>query len=106
MINQKQMQLIQKLLEKTRKQEIHWKETETVEEFQISFPSSSVRISGSGEKIVLGIFNEEGTIIDVIRENELFTQETNQSLIELLHLARRDALNADKILDKIIASLK
>ena len=98
--------LIPKLLERTQRGEISWQETADESRFLFSSAEYSIAVahdSGSSytyETFELSVINERGITIDSlsIRAN----LEESIELAELYASAKRRALGADEILDKVL----
>jgi len=105
------------LHEKTKRGEIKWEETENAKEFQVAFPTYSIRI-GSQEGqyglpvYYLKIFNQEGKLIEEIGQDELgagvypIGPGPGARMQELYELARRIAMRVEEALDSILSELE
>ncbi len=100
--------LIEKILEKTNKEEIKWNMALFDEdEFQTSFPNQTVGIQktmdfGGNEYITLKIYNMKGVLIDEFGGETTFDKD---NLNNLFHIVRRKILGLDNAVDDILDNL-
>ncbi len=113
----KSTQLLLKLLEKTKRGDIQWNETEIEGTFQAAFPAYSVRISSEAEPgkalsdYFLKIYNQEGKQIEEISQYTVAddlnsSYEAGQKLQELYEMARRIAMHVEEALDNLLLELE
>jgi hypothetical protein len=110
----KYKQLIERLLAKTDKNELDWKEAALPNTFQVSFADYSVTIretpNNKGDvDYYISILNSEGETVDSVSDVHLDgTQGAGyyfRSMGELFQNARRQALGVDKALNQILDEL-
>jgi hypothetical protein len=127
MSDQRLATIIIKLLEKTRRGEINWEETNVNGSFQASFPAYSVIITSKGNRrtlfdvaasitgasqitvdYILAIFNQNGKLIDEVTDVDLndILPESYEIMKELYEGARRVALKYDQALDDLLRALE
>ncbi len=102
-------EIIEKLLEKSRKGEAEWQDTYTEDRFAIYLPDSSMTIQGVegpfGEDwFRFSILNERGTVVDSVEIRG--STEHHEKASELYVLARRKALAVEERLDSIFQELE
>lgn len=98
--------LVDRLLEKTEAGAQHWRQTPVENEYSTSFPKYSI-VLGGGKQFYLRIHGPDGKFIDGIAEHDLAQTLLggDDKLKRLYTLARRDALDVDKALDELLASI-
>ncbi|SRR6266404_7848748 len=114
MAYEKYQRLVQKLLERTDKNELQWKETASPETFQVSFSNYSLTLSeqtsGSGPSdFVVTIINSAGDLVDSFSDvllDEGHGATYYRSMGELHQKARRQALGVDQAIDEILDDLE
>lgn len=94
--------LVARLLDKTRAGEIAWRESARPGEYSVSFPNSSIGIVNDKGHCLVRVYNEAGLLIDetLVKRNPSLEQ-----LMDLLHLARRQALRVDETLQELLKEL-
>ena len=108
---EKLLELVQRLLAKTKTGETRWERTVWPDAFQTSFPNYVVRISAreNERSYVISILNEVGTVIESADDADLEAAGSDLIVIgimaELYGLARRDALGVDAVLDSLLSEL-
>jgi hypothetical protein len=121
MQSEKYGQLIDKLAVKTDRREIKWKEGVLPNSFQASFPRQSIVLSRMSlcdpeevapefrnrHEYIISIVNEFGTTVDEISNFDLEGKNARYwSIVEDLYkTARRQALDAEKVLDELLSEL-
>ena len=99
--------LIHKLLERSKEGKVEWEATAVEGVYQAAFPHYSVKVysepSQEGMDYVLQIADEEGVVIDEVRDTD-FSGEYN-NMRELFNCARSSGLGLDRALDSILAAL-
>jgi len=113
MAHPKMAPLIVKLRERTAAGSVAWEPTTRKDVFQASFPGYSVKISQepspshAGLDVKVSIFNEEGALVDEVRDEELrdALPASFQLLIELYEMARGKAMGVDGAIDSILGEL-
>lgn len=119
------VRLVDKLFEKTKNNDLKWEVTEKETEFQVGFPESVIRISKEKKSKksynsydtnpdipyegVIKIFNENGTLIEEITPMTyvgLDSEYMEWRVIDLYEMARRQALNVESEIDKILNTLE
>ncbi len=110
MRSEKYRQLIDRLITKTDRRELAWKEGVYPDSFQVAFPNYSLTIiqrQDDRDEIFLemSIINSDGYTIDRFSEFDL-EQDYHNKLYGLYHEARRQALGVDKALDDILIALE
>jgi hypothetical protein len=101
--------LVERLHEKTKARAIAWGETPN-ESFQASFAHYTVELSREGADVFLGIYNEEGRILESVSDEMIKTQpglaRQGIMLYDLYAMARRTALGSDEAIEDLISSLE
>jgi hypothetical protein len=97
--------LISRLLDRTRSDDLSWKESNNDDAFILNFPDSSIEIDYyiSDDSYGVCIYNDSGKVIDSNRYAP--TNLEYYKLQELYRIARRKALNVDETIDGILARL-
>jgi hypothetical protein len=73
---------------------------------------AGVKIQMDEREVALGILNDRGHIIERIslpaRENQVFTpdRDTHQSLLNIFHSARRQAMHVDEAIEALLEQLQ
>ncbi|MGA2740849.1 MAG: hypothetical protein ABSG65_25855 [Bryobacteraceae bacterium] len=126
MTEEKVFELANRLLARTRAGTQHWEGSVSDQAFLTSFPKYSVKIGrvadadGENWLTVIWIYNEAGTEIEAVRQDELAEKLQGSRLLserlagpnvanllkELYDAARRSALNVEGALDDLLASLR
>ncbi|MCE1016644.1 hypothetical protein LU640_05030 [Pseudomonas monteilii] len=112
MSNAKIARLLELLIERTESGELEWEPTVKSDVFQANFPRYSVRILTTEAEIdidiVLQIINEEGLVVESVRDPQLngFVESAFLKMRALHESARRIAMGVDKALDEIIDFLE
>ncbi len=94
--------LVERLLAKTKAGEISWRESVRPGEYTASFPSSSVGIVFDNAGYRLRLYNDAGILID---ETPIKRVPALSQMMELLGLARRQALRVDETLQELLKEL-
>jgi hypothetical protein len=128
MASKKYGSLVRRLVDKTNRNELGWRESPMPEVYQVSFSRYSLKISEVQEarqdSYVISVLNSDGTVIDSFSDADLDvkpdqlglirTEFSNQLTVnipfsallrDLYQKARRQALGADKALDEILNEL-
>ena len=120
----RRLQLIDRVFEKTHKGEVNWEATVMENEFQISFPNYSIRITKEErqrthifdmepqavEVYILKIYDSSGTSIEEIdvsgfNLDGVKRQEYRQKLEKIYRQARIQAYNVEKAIDDLLQNL-
>jgi hypothetical protein len=113
MLPEKYGQIVDRLVARTSRREIEWRETAHPEQFQVSFPNYSLtlqqrtRRDGSVDYII-SIINASGTTVDTFTDEQVDATVGGkyfQAMGELFEQARRQALGADEALDQVLKEL-
>lgn len=104
--NQKLLEIIVRLLEKTNTRQLHWEITASDSKYLTSLPKYSVIISEEGEDYVLYITNpyQSNAIIERVADGELreIDPKAFVKMRNLYESARRNARGADQAVDDIL----
>lgn len=112
MSQDKNKQLVVRLLDRTRRSKIDWKDA--VEGgFQVSLSNNTIKLQKSqgrnGIVYTVSLFNAVGELADAFTDEELDADENTgvwfEALREMHGLAQRYARGADKILNEILSEL-
>lgn len=110
MISNEYIDLVEKLLERTRDGEVNWKGTVKSNEYMIYFKNFSLSISTSFDNftnqnnVVISLRNDSGDEIDNFWIDE---EDAHYKLVSELHAgARRKALQIDEALSTIMTELE
>jgi hypothetical protein len=121
MSTSKYARIVERLVEKTNKGELDWKETPGGSGYQVSFPDYSLIIyeTVNGQfpnenDYLISIVNSEGDVLDHFSDIDLDSAEGRTGseikyypmLKELYNQVRRQALGVDKALDAILHELE
>ena|SRR5579863_604914 len=110
-------QLTERLIAKTDRYELDWKEGAAPHEFQVSFANYSLLLSVTdnqeGEPLyTIEILDSQGNTLDRFSDEDLSRQKllvdgvlAYHKMAELYKKARRQALGANKALDEILGEL-
>lgn len=108
MVDPKLLQLIERLLRKTRAGDVPWEATAQDGRFQVAFPDYSVVVFERGNDWVLSIYNDEGAQIESVSDSALYNEgqgNAAEQLVALYQAARRTAFNVGKALDDLLGNL-
>jgi hypothetical protein len=116
MADQKQLQLVERLHERTIKSRVPWQDTSEEEVYQVSFAAGySVQITergaeqDTGLEYVLTITNEEGDIVDEFSDSDFDEIHEDKRASELMRetfrRARKVAQGSDRAIDAILDEL-
>src|ERR1700733_6717337 len=118
MQSEKYRQLVDKLMAKTERHELEWKEGAYPDSFQVSFPNYSLmlekkeRPEGFGAPppdIMLSIIDMAGSVIDTIYNFEIDAEGREKpyylKMRELHRSVRQQVLGADKAVEEILSEL-
>lgn len=101
--------LIDRLVDKTKRDEIHWRESVEDGEYQVDFQAYSVSLKEAGRlegSVFLSIINDRGNVLETISDSDLASAGDDidhaNKLLELYRAARRQALSVDKALDDLL----
>jgi hypothetical protein len=109
MANEKYQKIVDRLIDRTAKRQIEWKEGVNSGVFQVSFPNYSLilgqhdMVTGSFDYII-SIIDADGNTIDTFSDIDL-GGDYYPKMGELYQNARRQALGVDKALDEILDEL-
>jgi len=109
MANEKYQQIVDRLIDRTERHEIEWKEGVTSGVFQVSFPNYSLTlgqhdmVTGSFDYII-SIIDAAGNVIDTFSDADL-GGDYYPRMGDLYQNARRQALGVDMALDEILDEL-
>jgi hypothetical protein len=114
---EKQIELLTRLLDRTKEGMLDWKPTASDDAFQVSFKKTGLRISrdtdSNGETTyTVEMLDKNGNLVDSFTDTQLDLEKysaVNEKFYlatrEAFELARRKALGADKVIDEIINEL-
>lgn len=119
---EKQWRMVQLLLEKTERGELEWKSSPIDNVFQLSFQQYTLLLRQTVSEELpdtydfrVTLLNEDGDVADVFTDGDLISEfdgainERNMKpypvMTRLYEKARRRALGADHIIDKILTDL-
>jgi hypothetical protein len=118
MQSEKYRQLVDKLMAKTDRHELDWKEAAFPESFQVSFPNYSLlmrekeRPEGFGAPppdITLSIIDMSGNVVDTIYNFEIDGEGRERpyylKMRDLYRAVRQQVLGADKAVEEILSEL-
>jgi hypothetical protein len=117
MQSEKYRQLVDRLIAKTDRHELDWKEGGYPESFQVSFPNYALLLrekvtEGFGAPppdIMLLIVDMDGTVIDTIYNFEIDadgpTKPYYLKMRDLYRMVRQQVLGADKAVEEILSEL-
>lgn len=113
MVSDKTVSLVQQVLARTQEGKLEWEETAQEGKYQVSFPKYTITISTRGTQdpdvvdYVLGIHNQDGTLIDRVTDPELQDQVDGAyaMMSEIFNTARGQALGIEQALDELLNSL-
>jgi 3'-phosphoadenosine 5'-phosphosulfate sulfotransferase (PAPS reductase)/FAD synthetase len=106
-------ELVSRLLERTRKKTLDWKEAVDYG-FQVSFRNSSIKLQefnsgGSKSRYLVSLVNAAGELADSFTDTDLDFSEIEDkwrdALQEIYNLALRYVRGADEVLDNLLAEL-
>ena len=119
---EKTVKLINMLEKKTSEGRVEWQETTDDGVFQAAFPGYAVRVlmhsaggrfSDEDPDYFVQLYNENGTLIEVIRQDDIREGEEADAykksygvLKSLYEGARRHAMGVDRALDQILEQLE
>jgi len=110
MISNEYIDLVEKLLVRTKEGEVNWKNTVKSDEYMIYFKSFSLSISTSYDNfsnehtVLISLRNDTGKEIDNFLINE---EDPHYKMVTELHTgARRKALRIDEALSTIMTELE
>lgn len=103
-------ELIIRLEEKTRADELAWVATTEDDCFQVHFSNFSVEIARNArnDNFFIRLYDDQGRIIEWIDTESLdkdWRKEFSKKVAGIYTSARRKALNVDKVFDDILAAL-
>lgn len=110
----KQKRLVQLLLGKTEKGEVHWTPGPTDSSYLLSMRESGLQIRDVNLDYFIDMIDEKGEIADSFSDVELHNNRSEQdwsdswfnTLQYLYNLARRNSRGADKVLSDILSELE
>lgn len=109
MDNAKLGAVVQRLIDRTRKNEVDWQSTEKRDTFQAAFANASIRLSKPNAALLqIDVYNEEGTLIDSATDEDLVAYISNGAFTEMkemFNLARRRAMGVDDTLNALLSEL-
>src|SRR5690242_4228346 len=113
MATSKYVQVVNRLIDKTSKNELEWKETADGNGYQVAFPEYSLVLREEDVDYIIYIINSEGVVVDQFSDVDLDRDEglTGADLRyyplmkDLFYSARRQALGVDRALDAILKEL-
>jgi hypothetical protein len=117
MATDKQVRLIERLIQKTNAGEVRWEQTGNDDVYQAAFPNYGVRVERVFDKwhndvegYTVFVLNSEGTEVDEMSDTTFmevnFARSPFLQLQDLFMGARRTALGADQALDEILNDLE
>lgn len=109
MVNNKLLQTIDSLVEKSREGIMPWSETGASDVYQASFSKASVRVGIDEDyNLFISILNDDGICIESATENELSNQGYTfyaDKIRELYTLSKSKALGVDDVLDSLLTDI-
>jgi hypothetical protein len=118
MQSEKYRQLVDKLVAKTDRRELDWRESAHPDGFQVSFPNYSLllRQKERGEAfgapppdIILSIVDMNGSVVDTIYNFEIDGEGREKpyylKMRDLYRMVRQQVLGADKAVEEILSEL-
>ncbi|MFF0550256.1 hypothetical protein ACFYUL_14955 [Streptomyces sp. NPDC004311] len=111
---EKMQALIDTLIIKTKERRIEWEEDESGDAFALSLTRGTVTVwSADGDGMhpfILRIRGDRGQIVEQVETARPYEEHTwsrmDLSIQHLHELARRNALNIDEVIDRIIEDLR
>jgi hypothetical protein len=107
----KLLKLLQQIEQKSSAGELTWELTAKKNSFQVSFPSFSIEVTQYNDIYELRIINSEGQVVDSVDSYydggtiDSASYKAKKSLETIWREARRKAMDADQVLDDILATL-
>ena len=98
-------QILTGLIQRTEEGKLRWTRTVQQDRFVTSVDVISVMIYGTGGIHSFDILDESGEVVESLRYEDT-TRDQERKLSRLHILARRSALNADSILEKLAQGLE
>ena len=107
MSDERLVQIAEKLLERSKRGEIEWKETAGESSFSVSFPGYSATITKvSSSRYKLAVQNRLGTDVDSLRASGTRRDsEPFEMLMQLFQVARRVGVGTDQVLEGLLGHL-
>lgn len=114
MQSEKYRQLVDKLMTKTDRRELDWKEAAFPESFQVSFPNYSLLLRGKeigfgALDVTLSIIDMLGSLVGTIDSLEIDVEERKGlyylKMSDLYRAVRQQVLGADKAVEEILSEL-
>lgn len=118
MQSEKYRQLVDRLIAKTDRRELDWKEGAFPDSFQVSFPNYSLmlrekeRLEGFGAPppdVMLSVVDMAGSTIDTIYNFEIDAEGTTKpyylKMRDLYRIVRQQVLGADRAVEEILSEL-
>jgi hypothetical protein len=119
MAYEKMQKVVQMLSAKTAEGQVAWEQTDEEGVFQVAFPNYAARVlrrvtgqfSDSDEYYVLRIYNQNGSLIEEVVDQDLkdsfLTPPDAYKIMKALYDgARRKAMGIEQALDQILATLE
>lgn len=118
MEQQKMLDLINRLYDKTISEELKWEETGKENSFQVSFSNFTLRINDERVLFMLGrplgtrggylldIHNWQGNLIETINSSDFEGSNIEEKMKTIYEEARRQVMNVDKAIDELLEELK
>ena len=110
---EKQLKMVQLLLEHSKGGDIDWKPTPSKDTMSVTFEKASLLLKQTPSREVpdeydytIRIINDDGVVIESFSDTDFEPGQAYLSMHEMFNLARRKALGVDSALDSIIRELK
>lgn len=102
--------LVDRLDEKTRADELSWVVTTEDDCFQVNFPNFSVELirDERNDTYLIRLYDQHGRVIESMDAGDLdkdWRKESFKKIVGVYTMARRKALNVDKVFDDILTAL-
>lgn len=110
MTEEKLAALLTRLHDRTMAGKLDWEETTRKNFYQVAFPEYAIRIGPDDHgDLVLRLYNKDNVLMEEVAANQLESHLRGIPALvmmqDLYTAAKRKALNTDKALDELIASL-
>lgn len=108
MLNEKLVELVSVIFDKTKESSLNWEVDAWNDGYSVNFSRYRINVDSSGLDYKLILYNENGEIVESVYDSQLLsTYHFSESPLQTIYyLARRKALRTDDVINDILGELR